>query len=438
MAMLTFLETGEVMKNNAVFNMTVCLVGFVILLVHIVNVLLKKERRKDENTLLNFLTFTALHFAAYFTFTVIKVFYTSDVFIMGFYTGFYIANNVEVFLLFFYMMAYVEISKKAKKTMQVTNISLFSVFVILDIVNIFTRMFFTSVNGGEYQRSGAMVASQGYQFVMFAMIFFVAILNKKLNNREKAAFSVYCLLPLVAIVFQNIFSGYAIAYLSIIVAIEVLFFFLNVEKSLLLAAEKEKAKDAQIKMMLSQIQPHFIYNSLSSISTLIPIDPDKAQKALDDFTEYLRSNLSSLTARDRVPFGDELRHTKTYVNLEQIRFGDRVKVEYDIKVSDFEVPPLTIQPLVENAVKHGILKKVEGGTVKVSTYETEDRYVVEIKDDGVGFDMESVDFKSNGHVGLNNIRYRLEKMGSGEFVTESKPMEGTTIRVYFKKQEPNK
>ena len=438
MAMLTFLETGEVMKNNAVFNMTVCLVGFVILLVHIVNALLKKERRKDENALLNFLIFTALHFAAYFTFTVIKVFYTSDVFIMGFYTGFYIANNVEVFLLFFYMMAYVEISKKAKKTMQIANISLFSVFVILDIVNIFTRMFFTSVNGGEYQRSGAMVASQGYQFVMFAMIFFVAILNKKLNNREKAAFSVYCLLPLVAIVFQNIFSGYAIAYLSIIVAIEVLFFFLNVEKSLLLAAEKEKAKDAQIKMMLSQIQPHFIYNSLSSISTLIPIDPDKAQKALDDFTEYLRSNLSSLTARDRVPFGDELRHTKTYVNLEQIRFGDRVKVEYDIKVSDFEVPPLTIQPLVENAVKHGILKKVEGGTVKVSTYETEDRYVVEIKDDGVGFDSESVDFKSNKHVGLNNIRYRLEKMGSGEFVTESKPMEGTTVRVYFKKQEPNK
>ena len=434
MTMLSFATAMDQMSNNAVFNATVCLIGIFILLVHIVNVLLKKNRRKDENTLLNFLIFTAIHFAIYFTYTVIKIPYTnpSNEFTMGFYTVFYICNNVEVFLLFLYFMVYVEMSKKAKKSMQIVNISLFSVFVVLDIVNIFTRMFFTSIEGA-YTRAPTMVISQGYQFVMFAMILVVAVINKKLNNREKVAFSLYCLLPLGAIVAQNLLPGYAIAYLSIIVAIEVLFFFVNVEKNILLAQEREKAKDAQIKMMLSQIQPHFIYNSLSSISTLITLDPEKAQKALDDFTEYLRSNLSSLTARERVPFEDELRHTKTFVALEQIRFGERVKVIYDIKVSDFEVPPLTIQPLVENAVKHGILKKVEGGTVILSTYETEDRYVVEIKDDGVGFDMESVDFKSNEHVGLNNIRYRLAKMGSGEFETQSKPMEGTTVRVSFKK-----
>ena len=142
-------------------------------------------------------------------------------------------------------------------------------------------------------------------------------------------------------------------YLSIIVATEVLFLFLSAQKNADLAKEEEKNKEVQIKIMLSQIQPHFVYNSLSSISTLIPINPERAQAALDDFTEYLRTNLSSLTEVRLVPFEDELKHVKTYVALEQLRFGDRLNVIYDVSASDFMLPPLTVQPIVENAIKHG-------------------------------------------------------------------------------------
>lgn len=420
------------MENNAVFNASVCLIGFVILVVHIANLLMKKKRRKDEKALFAFLVFTALHFAVYFAFTFIRASVKSDALITGFYTGFYIANNIEVLLLFIYMLSYVDLNKKKADILHLLNIGLFLIFVILDIVNAFLPMFFYA-EGGEYFRMPLMFLSQGYQFVMLAIVFFVAVLNKQLKTREKAAFVVYCLLPVVAIIFQNFFKGYAIAYLSIIVATEVLFFFLNVERNIQLAKEEEMLKDAQIRVMLSQIQPHFIYNSLSSISTLITLDPDKAQQALDDFTEYLRINLSTLTETHLISFENELRHIELFVSLEQIRFGDRLKVIYDIQVSDFYLPTLTIQPLVENAIRHGILQKVEGGTLTLKTYETDKHYVVEVIDDGVGFDMKDVDFESNEHFGLNNIRYRMQRMGKGDLEIESELGVGTKITARFVK-----
>ena len=422
------------MQGNVVFNATVCLIGFVILMVHIVYLLIKKGRRRDENSLLVFFGFTAFHFAAYFIFTVLKAQFQikNDAFIMGFYTGFYIANNLEIFFLFLYMMLYVDVPDKLGKPLQIINACLLSVFIVLDFVNVYTRMFFTSVDG-EYQRGGAMIVSQIYQFILFAVVFLVTATNKKLSIREKMAFALYCFLPLVAIVFQNIFKGYAIAYLSIIVSIEILFFFLGIERNLKLAKEKEKNKDAQIRLMLSQIQPHFIYNSLSSISTLIPLDPDRAQQALDDFTEYLRCNLSTLTETRLIPFSEELRHIKTFVSLEEIRFQDRLKAVYDLQCTDFYVSPLSIQPLVENAVKHGILKKTEGGTVTLKTYDDGDAFVVEVLDDGVGFEQGNVDFASNKHFGLQNIEYRIAKMCGGTLTMESSLGKGTKAVVRFPK-----
>ena len=420
------------MSGNAIFNATVCIIGIAILLIHVVNLLIKKNRRKDENLLLLFLVFTAIHFATYLTFTLVKVTYTSNAYIMGFYTTFYIFNNTEVLLLFIYMLNYVNLTNKNKKMLSIVNYALYGVFVALDIINIFTKIFFTAVDG-EYLRASTMFFSQIYQFIMFAIVFIVTSFNKDLVIREKIAFSLYCLLPLIAIILQNIFKGYAIAYASIIFAIEILFFFVNVQKNIQLANEQEKNKEAQIKVMMSQIQPHFIYNSLSSISTLITIDPERAQSALDDFTEYLRRNLSSLTETNLISFEDELRHIQTYVSLEKVRFNDRLNVKYDIQVTNFKVPPLSIQPLVENAIKHGILKKIEGGTVTISTHQTNNAYIVEIIDDGVGFNIDDVDFTTNKHIGLNNIRHRIKSMSGGNIAIESELGKGTRVVVTFYK-----
>ena len=419
------------MKNSYIFNASVCIIGILIFIVHIISIILKKNKRKDEICLLDFFIFSILHFSIYLTFTFIRMSYSSNGFIIAFYTSFYIMNNIELLLLFRYMKNYTKLPNKIGKTLNIINLSSFTIFCILDIINIFTGIFFTAENG-VYIRSNTMIISQGYQFIMFAAIFVTAVASKKLNPREKIAFALYCVLPFIAIILQNVFKGYAIAYASIIVAIEVLFVFIGVEKNFQISMQKEKIKDAQISIMLSQIQPHFIYNSLSAISTLITIDPEKAQEALDNFTEYLRRNLSSLTDVKLIPFEDELKHIETYISLEKLRFDDRINVIYDLKTTDFNVPVLSIQPIVENAIKHGILKKVEGGTLKISTYEAEDSYVIVIEDNGVGFNNDDVK-KEENHYGIDNIKYRIKNMCNGSLDIKSVINKGTIATITLKK-----
>ena len=420
------------MSTNSIFNATVCIIGIAILLIHIVNILLKKERRVDENTLLNFFILTVIHFVTYLTFTFIKMNYTSNTFVISFYTTFYIFNNLEAFFLLIYTLSYIEMKKKYKNIIYIANLVLIGIFTFLDILNIFNGMFFTAING-EYVRAKTMIFAQGYQFIILAIVLLVTLFNKKLVIREKVAFGIYCLLPAVAIIVQNFLKGYAIAYFSIVISIEILFFFVNVQKNILLAKEQQKNKEAQIKIMMSQIQPHFIYNSLSSISTLIDINPSEAKKALDDFTEYLRLNLSSLTETSLIHFEDELRHIETYISLEKLRFNNRLNIKYDIKVTDFYVPPLSLQPLVENAIKHGILKKIEGGTLLFKTYEKDNAYVVEVIDDGVGFNINNIDFSKNQHIGINNIRQRLKTMCNATLEITSEVDKGTKAMVTFYK-----
>ena len=420
------------MDVKSTFNAAVCIIGIAFLLIHTLDLLLKKNRRKDENYLLIFIVFTIVHFATYLTFTFIKVNYTSNPLIMGFYTTFFIMNNIEVILLLNYTLSYIPLKKKTKQVVSIVNIAIFAIFIALDIVNIFTNIFFYAEDG-VYTRAKLMILSQGYQFIAFTLVFVITVFNKRTNITEKLAFAVYCLIPLVAIVIQNLLPGYAIAYLSIIIAIEVLFLFVNVKKNIQLINEANKTKEAEVKLMVSQIQPHFIYNTLSSISTLIKIDPEKAQKGLDDFTEYLRANLSSISQTGLISFEDELKHIETYLSLEKMRFDERLNVVYDIKVKNFSVPPLSIQPIVENAVKHGILKKLEGGTLTLRTYEDNDAYIVEIIDDGVGFDVSDLSLSKGDHVGMGNVRYRLSTMCKGELNVFSNVGKGTTAVVKFYK-----
>ena len=418
------------MDQKSIFNVTVCTVGTIFLVIHIIDLLLKKDRRKDEKNLLTFFVFTTVHLFAYLSFTIVKVYYTSNALIMTAYSLFYLANNIEVLLLFAYAISYVELNSDVKRASVIINLTVFGLFAILDVINLFTPIFFYAQDG-VYMRAKFMVASQGYQLVGFIFVFILTVFNKHTKVSEKVAFSIYCILPFVAVVLQNILAGFAIAYLSIVIAVEILFLFVNAKKNIDLVNESKKTKEAEVRLMMSQIQPHFIYNTLSSISTLIKIDPDKAQAGLDSFTEYLRSNLSAISETNLIPFSDELKHIKTYLALEKIRFEDRLNVTYDIKTKNFKIPPLSIQPIVENAVKHGLMKKIEGGTITIKTTEDDQTYCVEISDDGVGFDVNKLQKSDNKHIGLRNVSYRLSTMCHGEMMIHSEIDKGTTVMVIF-------
>lgn len=206
------------------------------------------------------------------------------------------------------------------------------------------------------------------------------------------------------------------------------------ETALRQKAEMElEVANSRSRIMLSQIQPHFLYNALQAIMA-IDGNPDETIDAIGDFGKYLRENLDVITSGDMVPFEKELTHVQRYVSLEELRFGDKVCVEYDIQAQNFSIPAMTVQMLVENAIKHGVSKKQYGGIVHVQTREEENCYVIQVDDDGLGFD------KSKGkpqdgrsHVGLENIEARLKNLCDGTFEIHSVVGEGTTAIVRIPK-----
>ena len=195
--------------------------------------------------------------------------------------------------------------------------------------------------------------------------------------------------------------------------------------------------EAKVSVMVSQIQPHFMYNALSSIAMLCKLDPDTAYNATITFSDYLRCKMDSLKQQTPVPFEKELEHLKKYLYIEQLRFGKKLNIVYDIKTTDFVLPQLSIQPLVENAVKHGVGMKKKGGTVTIATNETDEYYEVIISDDGVGFDTEQKKDDGRSHVGMENTRKRLKDMCGADVIITSVVGEGTVATVMLPKEEQN-
>lgn len=202
-----------------------------------------------------------------------------------------------------------------------------------------------------------------------------------------------------------------------------------------LEAEKQamelKLQESQISIMLSQIQPHFLYNTLNSIYQLCETNPMRARAMVNFFAEYLRNNLSALDEPGLVSFETELSHIKTYLEIEKIRFEDTLEIEFDIKCDDFFLPVLTVQPIVENAVKHGTSKKRGGGKVVISTQQDKENYIIKVADTGCGFDPSVPKNDGKSHVGIENVRQRLFNMCDGSLTIESESGVGTlaTIRI---------
>lgn len=203
--------------------------------------------------------------------------------------------------------------------------------------------------------------------------------------------------------------------------------------------EKEKA-DLELEMansrsgiMLSQIQPHFLYNALQAIME-IDGNPDETVQALGDFGKYLRENMDMITSDDLILFRKELTHVQRYVSLEKLRFGSKIRVEYDIQTDSFYLPSMTVQVLVENAIRHGISKKQNGGIVRVHTREEENTYVILVEDNGPGFDpSKGIPQDGKSYMGIENLEARIKNLCGGTFEIESAVGKGTITIVRLPK-----
>lgn len=197
---------------------------------------------------------------------------------------------------------------------------------------------------------------------------------------------------------------------------------------------QEREREMQMQLKFSQIQPHFIYNTLSVIRSLCRTNPPAAVDTLDEFAAYLRANLdASAQENPMIPFRQELANVQHYLSLEQRRFGERVRVALDIQADDFSLPAMTLQPLAENAVKHGLSRKEGGGTVTIATAEADGVVTIEVRDDGVGFAKDAPEDDERVHLGLENVRTRFETLRGGTMHIRSEIGHGTAVTLKFSK-----
>lgn len=205
----------------------------------------------------------------------------------------------------------------------------------------------------------------------------------------------------------------------------------RVKTLIMLKKSAKQALEAQIGFYQAQIKPHFLYNTLNSIMGLCLDQPEKAYEMLGEFSNYLRGKFGLQSMDSPIPLRDEINLIKAYLNIEKTRFGDRLSYEIDIGTDDnLLIPPLILQPLVENAVKHGIYHKEEGGKVKISIGQDKNELVFRVEDDGVGIDKANYIIEGNNKgIGLKNVNERL-KLYHGEGLSiKSAPGEGTTVSL---------
>ena len=302
--------------------------------------------------------------------------------------------------------------------------------IILDILNIKLGMFFTVSAKGEYVDSPFEFMCD-FAIITVFIIAGIAIFKKaSARFNEKIVLISFVFFPLIAYIFGSITQAYTWIYPAYLFSVLLIYIRIFLQREKKIAEQQVILAKQSTALMISQIQPHFLYNVLTTISNLCVTDPEEAEETTVLFSQYLRTNLDSLRNQEPVPFAIELAHIKTYVELEKKRFGDILNVEYEINEQNFHVPSLGLQPIVENSIKHGIRGKNSPGHITISTSKIDGGYKIVIADDGIGFDM-NMPSKEDGrsHVGMTNVKERLKQMCNATMVVESSPGNGCRTEI---------
>ena len=347
----------------------------------------------------------------------------------------YTSTTVLIFFMFRYVMYELKLDKNGKFAVyasMIMNVLLIPVLLSC-MVNLFYPLYFSIDEQGMYHRESLYVLGQTYWPVGLVIII-ISLFISKVSLKDKLIITSFVMIPVLHQLITNYSHDISTECAFMLVSIVLIFGVIVARREQKLIKAEKELYESQISVMVSQIQPHFMYNALTSIAMMCTIDPDTAQEATVAFAKYLRGNMDSLKQKAPVPFSQELEHLKNYLYIEKLRFGDKLNIQYDIRAYNFLIPQLSVQPLVENAVKHGVGMKMQGGTVKIASIERENAYEVIISDDGVGFDTSAPPKQDNkSHVGMDNTRMRLREMCGGDVIIDSTVNEGTTATIILPK-----
>ena len=304
----------------------------------------------------------------------------------------------------------------------------------IHLTALFTDICFTIDKNNMFQggwpvlKNSCQIASA----VLLGALIFSTLHDYRPSKRKETwipVFSVFIIL--LALVLDSCIheTQQPVSFLTISIVISSVLYYIWLHFQFVQAHEKDLAAEQRIQIMMSQIQPHFLYNTLATIRSLCLRSPEMAAQTIDKFSRYLRQNLGTLDQNGLIPFRKELEHVKIYSEIEMLMFP-YIHIEYDVEDDAFMLPTLTVQPLVENAIRHGVRAREEG-RIEITVRRNETGHFITIADNGLGFDPAAIDTAEGKHIGIRNVRERLEKQCGGWLKIVSRPGEGTTATLFI-------
>ena len=304
----------------------------------------------------------------------------------------------------------------------------------IHLTALFTDICFT-IDGENMFQGGLPVLKNTClitSLIFLGKLVFVTFRDYRPYRRKESRipfFSVFILLLALLLDASVADTQQPVSFLTISIVISSVLYYFWLHFQFVRAHENALAAEQRIQIMMTQIQPHFLYNTLATIRSLCLHSPQTAAHTIDKFSKYLRQNLNTLNQTELIPFSQELEHVRIYTEIEMLMFP-YIHINYDISDEGFMLPTLTVQPLVENAIRHGVRAR-EIGRIDITVRKGEDGHSIVITDNGLGFDPAAIDAAEGKHIGIRNVRERLEKQCGGTLTLDSRPGEGTTVTVFI-------
>lgn len=307
------------------------------------------------------------------------------------------------------------------------EIMMWCVFCIMLLATQLCDMFYYVSSDNQYYRGPLFpLMISPLAVIMIINTAALIIKRKKISKRFFLALLIY-ILPTTILVILYMFAAVdlVVSFWVFLCALTMFALILTDNMKKYMHQQREIANQ-RANVMILQMRPHFIYNTMMGIYYLCDQDSQKAKQVTLDFTTYLRKNFDALASEDTVPFKDELEHTRAYLAVEQAQFEDSLFVSFDTPHTLFRLPPLTLQPIVENSVKHGMAASDDPMHITIVTRQTDTTSEIIVEDDGPGFG--SVD-NNEPHIALKNIRERLKLMCNGTLEISPREGGGTSVKV---------
>jgi len=333
-----------------------------------------------------------------------------------------------------YVIALLKLNSLFSRRIKQINYAAGFLMVLLWLVNAIRPFFFDFQTLRFFHPAGTLLIFLGLAVIYCDTTVLICLNRKKIGRVQFIILLVLPVLPLISCLPNLWTAKLQLLYPTVFFALLTNFVRLFNLQFADLDAQREKLHVLQIRSTTERMKPHYIYNVLTSIYYLCGTNPDVAQQAIATFSDYLRSVLENLDAGGLIPFSHELRTIRNYLSLEHMRFGDRFHVSFHIEAEQFVLPPFSLQPIVENAVKHGVAKSDLVGDIHIESLETPEAYLVTVSDNCGGFDAEQ--FKNGkSSFGLRYIQQILSMTVNGKLIVESELGVGTKITIQLPKEE---